>query len=294
VQATYDLLLAVLEEVNARPRALIDAVAAAEAQTIARGRQADPAQREVVLTTRTGERADSLAFKGWVTRWEKSDISGAPVARYTAAPWDTVIPFYRDVLPGVVVREPAGYVLPQEWTAAIDRLDIHGVRYRRFTAPWRDTVEVQHVLEWSAATRSFEGHRPITVKRVALERRVREARPGDLWIPLDQRSAAVAVNLLEAQAPDGLMYWNVFDTVFEFKEYGEDYIVEPIARRMLHDDPSLAKDFQARLAADTSFAKSPQARIDYFYRRSPWADPYQDQHPALRALRPPPESVLGR
>ncbi|MBI1796962.1 MAG: peptidase M14 [Candidatus Eisenbacteria bacterium] len=294
VRATYDLLLAVLEEVHARPQALTAAVAAAEAEAVARGRRSDPAQREIVLTTRVGARADSFAFKGWQTRWEKSDVSGAPVARYTPAPWDTTIAIYRDIEPVITVRAPAGYVLPQEWSAAIDRLDVHGVRYRRFAAPWRDTVEVQHVLEWSAAQRSFEGHRPITVTKVALERRLREARPGDLWVPLDQRSGAVAVHLLEAQAPDGLMYWNVFDTVFEQKEYAEDYVMEPIARRMLHDDPALARAFQARLAADSAFAKNPGARMDFFYRRSPWADSAQDAHPALRALRPPPESVLGR
>ena len=50
---------------------------------------------------------------------------------------------------------------------------------------------------------------------MALERRMRAFRPGDLWVPLDQRSAMVAVHLFEAQAPDGLMYWNAFDTVFQ-------------------------------------------------------------------------------
>jgi hypothetical protein len=47
----------------------------------------------------------------------------------------------------------------------------------------------------------------------------RSFRAGDLWVPLDQRGALVAMHLLEAQAPDGLMRWNAFDTVFERKEY---------------------------------------------------------------------------
>lgn len=294
VRATYDLLIAVLEEVSAHPGALTGAVTAAEAEVVARGRQPDPAKREVVLSTGVGVKSDSFDFKGWATRWEPSDITGALVPRYSTTPWDTVIPLYRDGQPLLVVRQPLGYFVPQEWTAVVDRLQIHGVAYRRLAAPWRDTVEVQRIVEWNAPPRSTEGHRPITVTRVALERRLREYRPGDLWVPLDQRSAAVAVHLFEAQAPDGLTYWNAFDTVLEPKEYAEDYVMEPIARTMLQGNPALADEFRSRLAADTTFAKSPQARIDFFYRRSKWADPEQNLIPVARALRAPPEAVLAK
>jgi hypothetical protein len=125
-----------------------------------------------------------------------------------------------------------------------------------------------------------------------MERRVRAFRPGDLWVPLDQRSGLVAVQLLEAQAPDGLVRWNAFDTVLERKEYGEGYVVEPIARGMLAQDPALAREYRERLAADSTFAKSPFARTDFFYRRSRWADPEQNLMPVSRALRRPPETVL--
>jgi hypothetical protein len=294
VKATYDMMVAVLEEIGARPRALTRAVAAAESEAVARGRAGTAAQREVVLTTRHGGRRDSLELKGWITRWEPSEITGAPVPRYTAQAWDVTIPLYREILPSLTVRQPVGYIVPQEWRAAIDRLDVHRVAYRRFATSWRDTVEVQRIVEWNAAPRSSEGHRPITVTRVELDRRMREIAPGDVWVPLDQRSAAVAVHLFEAQAPDGLMYWNVFDTVLEPKEYGEDYVMEPIARRMLRESPALARDFEARVARDSAFARSPGARVDFFFRRTPWADPEFQLHPVLRALRPPPETVLAR
>jgi hypothetical protein len=88
------------------------------------------------------------------------------------------------------------------------------------------------------------------------------------------------------------MAWGFFETVFQKKEYGGDYVVEPMARAMLAHDPKLAADFKAKLAADTAFAADPNARTDWFYRRSPWADPEQDLHPVARALRPVPESFL--
>jgi murein tripeptide amidase MpaA len=292
VRATYDLLVALLEEISARPEELVRAVAEAEGETIARGRESDPARREVTLRTRTTDRSVPFAFKGVATRLDSSDITGGFVPRYGAEPWDVSIPLYREAEATLTVRQPVGYLIPQEWASCRDRLEIHGVRFRRLTRAWRDTVEVQRIVAWSDSAAPFEGHRTIQVRRVALERRVRAFRPGDLWVPLDQRSAMVAVQLFEAQAQDGLMYWNAFDTIFQQKEYAEDYVMEPVAKKMLADDPALAREFLAKLSADSAFAKSPDQRINFFYLRSPWADSEQNAHPVARALRAPPASVL--
>jgi murein tripeptide amidase MpaA len=293
VKATYDLMQALLEEINAHPDSLVNAVKQAEAEVVARGRQADPAKREVVLSSETTGNSVPFPFKGYVTNWEFSEITASRVPRYTTTPWDTVIPLFRELKPKLTVRQPVGYLVPREWTIARDKLDIHGVKYRLFTKPWGDTVEVQHVNDWSWSALPSEGHRPVSVKSVTLVRRYREFRAGDLWVPLDQPGAMIAVHLFEAQGPDGLVYWNAFDTVFEKKEYGEDYVVEPMARKMMAENPALKTEFEARVRADTSFAKSPQQRSDFFYRRSPWADPGQDDDPVVRALHAPPATVLA-
>ena len=292
VIATYDLIVALLEELAARPRALLDAVAEAEADIVARGRERDPARREVALTSRPTERATPFAYRGYVTRWEPSELSGGLVPRYTTTPWDTTISVYRELEPVVVVRQPAGYLVPREWTAVRDRFEIHGVRYRRFARTWSDTVEVQRVARWETDAEIREGHHPIRALEVALERRLRTYRPGDLWVPLDQAAGLVAVHLCEAQAPDGLLFWNFFDNVLTPKEFADAYVMEPIARRMMAADTALAREFRQRVASDSSFARSPSRRLDFFYRRSPWADPEQAVLPVARALRRPPEGAL--
>jgi murein tripeptide amidase MpaA len=293
VRATYDLMVALLEELNAHPGELTAAVAESESLVAARARSPRAEDRAVTLTTRVTEKSVPFAFKGIERRMEPSDIAGAPVLRYTGAPWDTIIPIYRDMVPALVVNSPPGYLVPQEWAIARDKLEIHAVRFRRFARAWSDTVEVPRLVEWKESPTTFEGHHNLSVSKVVLERRLRAYRPGDLWVPCDQRAALVAMHLLEAQAPDGLVYWNAFDTVLEPKEYAEDYVMEPIARRMLSARPDLAKEFQARLAADTAFAHSPAARLDFFYRRSDWADPEANLVPVARALRAPPEAVLA-
>jgi murein tripeptide amidase MpaA len=293
VRATYDLLVALLEEVNAHPQELRAAVASAEAEVIRRGREPDPARRAVVLRSQPSGKREAMPYRGVVARETWSDLAGARVPTYTGAPWDTMIPVFREQAATVTVIAPAGYLVPREWTIVPEKLRLHGVRFRRFAKAWADSVELQHVDAWSV-DRLAEGHRPTVVSLVSLRKARRGFRPGDLWVPLDQRAGLVAMHLLEAQAPDGLMRWNAFDTVFEHKESAERYVMEPIARHMMQQDPALADSFRARLRADSAFARDPDERLDFFYRRSPWADPEQDVHPAARALRAPPESVLDK
>jgi hypothetical protein len=151
---------------------------------------------------------------------------------------------------------------------------------------------MSRVAEWNAE-RANEGHYPTRITRVVRQRQLRTYRPGDLWVPCDQRSGAVAVHLFEPLAPDGLAYWNVFDTVLLQKEYGEDYVVEPLARKMLSENAVMRREFQAKVAADSAFAKDPFARVNWFFNRSPWADPEQNLLPVARAPRRPPDSVLA-
>ena len=293
VRATYDLMVALLEELNAHPAELPAAVAVAESAAVARGRERDPRRRAFVLTTKLAADSVGFPYKGVTTRWERSDITGSLVARYAATPLDTTVWVHRKLEPDLTVTQPVGYLVPQEWTSCREHLDVHAVRYRRFARAWSDSVEMERIVEWKQDPKTFEGHHNLTVSRIEVVRRLRTYRPGDLWVPLDQRSAAVAVQLLESQAPDGLALWNAFDTVLESKEYAEDYVMEPIARDMLRRDPVLAREFQAKLKSDPAFAADSAARVDFFFRRSPWADPEQGFHPVARALRAPPETVLA-
>jgi hypothetical protein len=215
------------------------------------------------------------------------------VVRYGTAPFDTMIPRFFALAPAVTVTQPAGYLVPREWRSVIERLDVHGVRYRRFARAWSDTVEQARIVDWKAAGESREGHHALSVDSVVTVRRWRTWGPGDAWVPLDQRSALVAVHLLEARAPDALLRWNFFDTVLERKEYGEAYVVEPLARKMMQADPALAKEFRDKVASDPAFAANPHERLDFFFLRSPWADPEQALVPVARALRAPPESALA-
>jgi len=293
VKATYDLMLSVLGEIHDHPRALMDAVRDAEAAAVARAQSKDPAKRTLVLATALSDKGVPVPFKGVQTTWTFSDITGNQVPHYSNVPWDTTVMMYRESIPQLSVRLPeGGYVVPQEFTDVLDRIALHGIRTRRLARAWSDTVEMTRVTGHTVAAEPYEGRANVKVTAVSMERQLRSFRAGDVWVPLDQRGSALAATLLEAQSPDGFMAWGFFLTVFQKKEYGADYIVEPMARAMMDHDPKLAADFRAKLQSDTAFAKDSNARSDWFFRRSPWRDLEQDLHPIARALHPVPEGFL--
>jgi hypothetical protein len=164
---------------------------------------------------------------------------------------------------------------------------------RRTSAPWSGEVGTYRCegLKWQAA--SFEGRQVLFVPIEAREGEgsqgsctpVRETisfPKGSAVISLDQAAAKVAIHFLEPEAPDSAMAWGFFNAVFEQKEYGESYVLEKLARDMLAKDPKLKEEFERKIATDKEFAADPQARLAFFYRRSPWWDPRMGLYPVGR------------
>jgi hypothetical protein len=94
------------------------------------------------------------------------------------------------------------------------------------------------------------------------------------------------MQLLEPLAPDSFLRWGFFDGIFEAKEYAEHYVMEELAREMLAKDEALRREFEARLREDPEFRADPAARLEFFYRRTPFWDARKDRYPIVRAIEP--------
>ncbi|MHB1056806.1 MAG: M14 family metallopeptidase [Rhodanobacter sp.] len=268
VRATYDLVELMLEQVNRHPAALLAATAKADADTVDRAR--DPDAR-VALTFKPDPQATPYELKGYAFTLGHSDISGSEWIRYDPGkPARYRIDNWNGLLPDISVAPPAAYVVPAQWATIIDKLDAHGIRYRRTGHPLTVRAEGYQLDNPKWADKPFEGHlmlRDFTVHAVPCE----VALPaGSAIVPLDQRAANVAIQLLEPQAPDSLLHWGYLDAVFEAKEYGEPRVVEPLAREMLAGNPALKAEFELKLRQDPAFAASTRARLAFFFERSPW------------------------
>jgi hypothetical protein len=109
---------------------------------------------------------------------------------------------------------------------------------------------------------------------------------GTLWVPADQPDFAVAVQLLEPEAPDSLYAWGLLSTATERKEYIDSAVLEGLAADLLRDDPALAAAWDEALA-DPALAADPGARWLWWFRRTPYWDDTVGRLPILRALAVP-------
>jgi len=273
VRATYDLVELMLEQINQHPAALLAATASADAATIAR---AHDATASVPLTFKPDPHATPYRLKGYAFTLEHSDISNSPWIHYDPSrPKNYDIQNWNGLLPDISIMPPAAYAVPPQWTAIIDKLDAHGIRYARLDRPATTRAGTYQLDDPAWAGKPFEGH--LMLRHFTLHAASRELTlpAGTVIVPLDQRAANVAIELLEPQAPDSLLQWGYLDAIFEAKEYGEPRVLEKLARAMLAENPALKTEFEQRLRADAAFAASPGARLQFFFERSPW---YADQH----------------
>jgi len=285
VIGTYDFLRFTLAEVSRDPQSLLSAVREADEKTLAAGRTYDPS-RSYPLDFELSDQSTPYKLRAVESHTEKSDISGTQRVIFGTKPLELMVPLYNDFRVKKSVAPPLYYIVPSQWTNVIDVLKVHGLTIQTIKTATTIDIESYRFVEVKWAGGPFEGRLMPSFKvEVVRERRTFPA--GSVIIPLAQEGAKVAINLLEPEAPDSLVHWGFFNATFEQKEYGEDYVVEKLAREMLEKNPALREEYEKKLAADASFAANPHARLQFFYRRSPYWDKQMNLYPVGRIVREP-------
>jgi hypothetical protein len=280
VRGTYDLLVATLAEMNRDPGTLRRVLRETDEAITAEGRVYDPA-RKVPLRLELTEKSEPLKFKGVEFQLEPSDISGTERVVYGNKPLDLTVPYFNDARVTAAVAPPLYYVVPPQWKDVIEVLAAHGLELKRLAEPATLDVESYRFGDVKWASAPFEGRVTVTQKsRVVNERKLYPA--GSVVVPMAQPASRVALHLLEPDSPDSFVAWGFFNPIFEQKEFGESYVIERLAREMLAKDANLRREFEQKVASDPHFAKSPRARLSFFYDRSPYADAQLNLYPVGR------------
>lgn len=119
--------------------------------------------------------------------------------------------FYNDKSRATVtVRRPHAYLIPAEFTTALENLKAHGIQMETLGADAEFAVEIYKVTAASRARFEYEGHRLVSVD-VASRRERRSVPAGTVVVRTAQRLGTLAAYLLEPQSEDGLCAWNFFD-----------------------------------------------------------------------------------
>jgi len=284
VNITRNTVIAALELIATHGRQWRDQARAADA------RAEKLAGRPVALDYVADKQARNIAFRGYAYTRTPSEVSGALMTHYDETkPEIWTIPLRDRIKPGRVVDAPkAGYLVPAAHAANVAaKLEQHGISFRRLAnAQPQARVGVFRADKAEFAAQSVENHQRVTLDG-EWKQETRDLAAGALFVPIAQPKARLVIALLEPQAPDALAAWGLFNNAFERKEYMEDYVAEEVARDMLSKNPELKARFEQRLKDDAEFAKTPAARLEFFYRlHSSW-DTAHNLYPVLRTDRAP-------
>jgi hypothetical protein len=227
----------------------------------------------------------AMTWKGVTRRLEPSAVTGGERVVWTGLPVTFEAPVLTMSEAAVTVAPPAAYWIPPAWGEVLDRLALHGIEMERLTEPRWVELEMYRLGEPVFETPPFEGRVRVTAPATA-ERQRRLLPTGSVRVPTAQPLGLLAALLLEPASPDSFLQWGFFHEIFSRTEYVEDYVLEPLAARMLAEDPVLAAAFRERLASDADFAADPAQRLGWFYQRTPYFDAEWRLYPVGRELAP--------
>ncbi|MDD0973991.1 M14 family metallopeptidase [Pseudomonas fontis] len=256
--------------------------AASLREAIRQDRERLRSQQQVVLTWKPGK-DETTPFTVGDYRFEQSPITGAKTIVWSNTPKQLSVPVTGNTEPDLVTQRPKQYIVPGQWREVIARLKAHGIQMKTLDTPTAIAVTLYRMDEVNVAggfepDRSqpnkipgYEGH--LLVSGVAKPfQRLQTFPVGSVVIDVDQPLGVLAVNLLYPQSPDSFWSWGFFNATLVAAEEPEEYVMEPMARKMLAESPALKAAFEQKLKDDKDFAASPSARLQWFYQRTPFYD----------------------
>ena len=278
VFSTMAALVASIEYAGDNPSELIELNERADLNSV---KQISVEKEYMPVELAPTEKVDTMLFKGFKFENQPSNISGATKIVYSDENIDLTVPFYNDVHSSDSVSAPEAYLIPQEWNLIVDRLLLHGVVVDTLKEEREFNVTKFKFSDVKFAQKPYEGRHRVNFKFETFKEKVK-APAGTFFIPTNQRTVRVILHSLEPKSDDSFLKWGFFNSIFEQKEYFESYVMEKVAEEMLANNPEIKKEFEQKLAEDKSFRESPDARLNFFYERSPYMDEKLNVYPVMK------------
>ena len=281
VRANEVFLSALLARVGRDPQPLKAARAAAEAAA-----RDTPAGTPFVLDAVTDtSRPEQIDFPGFAWSQVVSPVTGRPRLVYDPSkPMSIPMPVYRHAKATVATTRPAGYLVPAGWPRVEEKLAAHGIRFTKLTQPRTLPVGTYRASEAKLESSPYQGRVRVRAK-IAKATETRTVPAGALYVPLDTPLSPVVMHLLEPEGPDSLFAWGELSAALEMKEYIDSRVLDPLAEKLLKQDPKLAAEWETKLK-DPKFAADSRARYHFFYSRTPYWDETVGLLPVFRLEAP--------
>jgi hypothetical protein len=279
VDATYQLVRIIIEYINKDYKLLkeLNVQADMECENMFYRKEPFPLAFEI------SSESKPFLFKSFKVNKDFSNISGTYAKSFTHEIIEKNVPFYNSVTISKSIKPPFAYLIPQAWSDLVDILLLHGIRIGRLVEDFTILVEDYKLNNPKWQERPYEGRHMVTFKA---EKKITPMTfpKGTFIIPINQRASKVVLYLLEPESNESFVNWGFMDAIFEQKEYAEPYILEKLASEMLSKDSTLKSEFENKLRTDTTFAKKPYERLNFFYKKSPFWDKNFGMYPIVRLM----------
>ncbi|HHG83675.1 MAG TPA: hypothetical protein ENJ82_02905, partial [Bacteroidetes bacterium] len=276
LSGTYSFMLNLLKLVN-RDRIIIGRMR----------RAADVATRKqeefAIHWTLDRSQSTPITFKGYAATRSPSAVTGKPRLSYDrSSPWTKEIPWFNTYQADKTITKPIAYIIPQAWREVIDRLQWNGIKMHRLSKDIDLEVKVTFLESFKPSPRPYEGHYPLAEMKFRQENQKLHYLVGDYVIYTDQVSNRYIIETLEPEAHDSFLHWNFFDEILMRKEYFSPYVFEKTAQQLLDITPALKQELAEKVKADSTFAASDWAQMDFVYQHSQHFEPSYLRYPVTR------------
>jgi hypothetical protein len=261
VLGTYVFLEGVIRLLEKEGSALRDA--------IEKDKRARPG--DLVLSWKRSAIPDTIEFLGIEAQRRKSEITGSEYVVWNAKPVKQRIPSFRYTTPDKKTDRPKAFWIPSTYPEVISRLRLHGIQVEEINAPTELEGKFFKIENPRFSQRPTEGHftvqgevKPAVAKDVLY--------PGSVRVSTDQPLGDLAIILLHPDSPDSFFQWGFFPEIFSRTEYVEQYVMEPMAQKMLKEDAALKEEFDKKKQDDATFTAYPYTVYNWFYQKSSYMD----------------------
>ena len=170
-------------------------------------------------------------------------------------------------------KRPYAYVIPAVWTDAIEVLSCHGIEMEILTEDTALDV-TNYRTEGASINRLREGRPEINAgDNVNSENCTRIYHRNDVLLKTDQNLGTLAVALLEPSGESSLFLWGFFSSTLTIHDYPGNYIMVPLAERMLNESADLSEEWEAYKIENPQYVSETEKVMYWFFRRSAFYDP---------------------
>lgn len=220
-----------------------------------------------------------IEFKGMEYTQEKSDLTGGTWFKFGKTIKNYKLPYFNNIKPTIFANLPKYYVVPKQYAFVEDILKTHNINYNIIKTDTTIEVSTYYFSNVKFSDTPYEGRQRVNSFKSDSIKVKMQLPTGSILVPLNQSKSRLVAHILEPKSDASLLKFGYFNTIFEQKEYGESYVLEPLAREMLANDPKIKADFENELKVNPDLKKNSYEMLNWFYVRSKYADKQQNIYP---------------